>query len=451
MFHTYNNKYGAKILFYSVAFKKFSKTLFFINSLQILAFYYIIILTIFMKRGIKMKKLIAILLSAIISASFCACSAENGSSSQTNATETTVATTTEEAPLADTDIVKWVDYAEYDLEEDVPVKNIILMIGDGMGENIIKAAEVVKGDSLVMSGMPNKTHVTTYSASVESGAAEFTDSAASATAISTGVKTNNQMIGVDPDGNKLETICEYAMNKGLKTGLVDRHYVCHATPAGMIAHNDYRGNYAQILREMVNSGVNVMLGGGSQYYDISPKVQQAVADNNYKYITEESELLSLTNEEKVLGMFAYDNMGAADKEPTLATMTSKALELLDNDEGFFLMVEGSNIDVYEAKEDMATTIEQMKAFDQTVDLVLKWAEENPGTLVIVTADHETGGVQLPENPTPEDINDSCFTSGGEHTNTNVLLMASGAQSAGICENELIDNTDIAKYMRAVLE
>lgn len=93
----------------------------------------------------------------------------------------------------------------------------------------------------------------------------------------------------------------------------------------------------------------------------------------------------------------------------------------------------------------------IQGFDQTVDYVLKWAQEHPGTFVIVTADHETGGVTLPDNPKPEDINDSCFTSDGKHTNADVWLFASGAQSKGLCENDVIDNTDIAKYMRKVLE
>lgn len=323
------------------------------------------------------------------------------------------------------------------------------MIGDGMGENTIKATEIVKGDKLVMSGMKHKTHVTTYSQSVVEKKEKFTDSAASATALSTGTKTYNGCIGVDKDGNKLETICEYAQKCGMKTGLVDRHYMCHATPAGMIAHNDYRGAYRAILSEMVQSDVNVMLGGGSQYY--TPSVQEKAEKNGYKYITKESELMSLTDkDEKVLGLFAYDNMKNPELAPSLVTQTSKALELLENDNGFFLMVEGSNIDVSAAEEDMEDTIKQVEAFDQSVDYVLDWAEDHPGTLVLVTADHETGGVQIPENATAEDINNDCFTSGGDHTNTNVLLMADGACSEEICKEKLIDNTDIAKYMRKVL-
>ena len=156
------------------------------------------------------------------------------------------------------------------------------------------------------------------------------------------------------------------------------------------------------------------------------------------------------SDDKVLGMFAYENMKNAYREPTLTTMTSKALDLLDNDKGFFLMVEGSNIDVCESEQDMKGTIEQMMAFDHTVDYVLNWAQQHPGTLVLVTADHETGGVQIPDNATADDINNDCFTSDGEHTNTNVLLMAGGAQSAEICSSDVIDNTDIAKYMRKVL-
>lgn len=397
-----------------------------------------------------MKKILAVLMAAAMLTSFAACS--NSSASSSNTEQTTVSTTTEAvATSVETDNVDWVPYKEYNLDSNQEVKNVILMIGDGMGENIIKASEIVKGDKLIMSGLPYKTHVTTQSMSVIDGYAEFTDSAASATALSTGTKTYNQYIGVDKDGNNLETICEFAQSLGLKTGLVDRHYICHATPAGMAAHNSYRENYAQILRDMSDTGVNVMFGGGEQFYNEYAKTKKAVDENGYKVINSEEELLALDgSDEKVLGMFSYENMKDAFKTPTLTTMTSKALDLLDNDNGFFLMVEGSNIDVCESLLDMQGTLEQMMAFDHAVDYVLNWAEQHPGTLVLVTADHETGGVQIPENATAEDITDDCFTSGGDHTNTNVLLMADGANSENICSSELIDNTDIAKYMREVL-
>ena len=192
-----------------------------------------------------MNRILCTILASLMIISFCACSDSQSSAPQETTTavvETTAPATDEKLGLADTDVLEWVDYKEYNLEEDVPVKNIILMIGDGMGKNTIKSAEIIKGDKLIMSGMKNQTTVTTYSQSVTDGNAEFTDSAASATAISTGVKTDNGYIGLDPDGNKLETICEYAQKYEMKTGLVDRHYVCHATPAGMVAHNSSREN-----------------------------------------------------------------------------------------------------------------------------------------------------------------------------------------------------------------
>lgn len=396
-----------------------------------------------------MKKLLSVLLALSVVCSFAACSSSE--SSQTSATTASSQTETVAETSSPTEKLEWVDYAEYNLEEDVPAKNVILMIGDGMGKEIIKGSEVVKGDKLVMSGMKYSTTVTTYSQSVTDGNAEYTDSAAAATAISTGVKTLNGYIGLDSKEEKLETICEYAQSLNMETGLVARQVVSHATPAGMVAHNSSRSNYQQILREMINANVNVMFGGGSQYYQ-SPKVQKAVVENGYKYISSEDELNTLSKEDdKVLGMFAYDNIGSAEKTPSLINMTSKALDMLDNDKGFFLMVEGSNIDSYEHKQNMEQVLGQMQGFDQTVDYVLRWAQEHPGTLVIVTADHETGGVTLPDNPKPEDINDSCFTSDGKHTNADVWLFASGAQSKELCENDVIDNTDIAKYMRKVLE
>lgn len=398
-----------------------------------------------------MKKLLSVLLALTMVCSFAACSSSNSS----QATDTTSASQSETSAESvsteeNKEKLEWVDYAEYNLEEDVPAKNVILMIGDGMGKEIIRGSEVVKGDKLVMSGMKYKTTVTTYSQSVTDGNAEYTDSAASATAISTGVKTLNGYVGLDSKGEKLETICEYAQSLDMETGLVARQVVSHATPAGMVAHNSSRDNYQQILREMVRSDVNVLFGGGSQYYK-NKKVKNTVDECGYKYISSEEELNALNkDDDKVLGMFAYDNMGAADMSPSLKKMTSKALDMLDNDKGFFLMVEGSNIDSYEHNGNMEQVLGQMQDFDKAVDFVLKWAEEHPGTLVIVTADHETGGVTLPDDPKPEDINDDCFTSGGEHTNANVWLFASGAQSEELCEKDVIDNTDIAKYMRKVL-
>lgn len=167
-----------------------------------------------------MKKLLSALIAIAMLCSFTACtpSQGNGSSDAPSASQIEVQTETQAAEEPEVEKLEWVDFAQYSLEEDVPAKNIILLIGDGMGKNIIKASEVVKGDKLVMSGMPHSTTVTTYSQSVTDGKAEYTDSAA-ATAISTGIKTTNDSLGVDPDGEDVETICEFSQKLGMKTGL----------------------------------------------------------------------------------------------------------------------------------------------------------------------------------------------------------------------------------------
>ena len=132
-------------------------------------------------------------------------------------------------------------------------------------------------------------------------------------------------------------------------------------------------------------------------------------------------------------------------------MAEKAVDLLDGtDEGFFLMIEGAHIDKHSHSNDGKKMTESLLEFDRTVAAMLDYAEKAGETLVVVTADHAPGGVKLPDNPKPEDINDSCFTSDGEHTNVNVWRFASGAQSKELCEKDVIDNTDIAKYMRKVL-
>ena len=340
------------------------------------------------------------------------------------------------------DDLSFVEFKEYNLEEDTEVKNIILMIGDGMGENIIENAEIVKGDKLSMRGMPVKSYVTTDSLD------GTTDSAAAATAISCGIKTYNKYIGVDENGEAAETIIEFCKARGLKTGLVATQIIPHATPAGMVAHTDYRGLFNTILKQMINAEIDVMYGGGIEYTSTA-KTQARLADRGYTYIETADELFSADLEAPVMGAFNWSGM-AAGTLPSLTDMTASALDLLDNDDGFFLMVEESYIDIWEAELNMERTLKEMQSFDKCIDYTLSWAEEHPGTLVIVTADHETGGVTVPEDKKPENVNNDCFTSGGDHTSTNVPLFAAGARASELFSEDIIDNTDIAKIMRKAL-
>lgn len=392
-----------------------------------------------------MKKLISLTLAILLIFSLVSCN--NSTATQNEANTRTSETTVSVDKTADSS--EWTDFTTYTYNADVPVKNIILMIGDGMGENTIANAEIVKGDKLMMSGAPYKTHVTTNSLS------GTTDSAASATAMSCGVKTYNQYIGIDGDKKDAESICEFAQARGLNTGLVATQIINHATPAGMIAHVDYRDLYNVILKQMINADIDVMLGGGSEYY--TSKIEKLSKEHSYKYITTEEELNSLDTkaDDKVLGLFSYGAMYAGDT-PSLDTMAKSALDILSNksenngDNGFFLMIEGSEIDVQLSRVNMKAAMEEMRTFDKAIKVALDFASKNEGTLVIITADHETGGVIIPESKDKKDINNDCITSGGEHTNTNVALFAAGARADKIAENDVIDNTDIAKYMRQFL-
>lgn len=390
----------------------------------------------------KFLKSVAVILCMLtVCVAFAGCTNQNTNETTTPAVTTAPAT---EAVVTEParDNLSFVPFKEYNLEENVDVKNIILMIGDGMGENIIENAEIVKGDNLAMRSMPYKCYVTTDSLD------GTTDSAASSTAISCGIKTHNQYIGVDENKEAVETIVEFAKARGLKTGLVDTQIIPHATPAGMVAHTDYRGLYNVILKHMINANVDVLYGGGNEYTDTA-KMQSRINNAGYTYIKTANELYNNDLETPVIGAFNWNGMYAGNL-PSLTDMTVSALELLDGEEGFFLMVEESYIDICEADLDMEGTIKEMQSFDKCIDYTLSWAEAHPGTLVIVTADHETGGVIVPEDKKPENVNNDCFTSGGEHTSTNVALFAAGARAGELFTEDLIDNTDIAKIMRKAL-
>lgn len=389
---------------------------------------------------LNLAKALAVAAAAVTLLSFAGCTDESIKETDVITEPPTLVIPEDTQPTYDE--LGFVPYAEYTLQENTEVKNIILMIGDGMGENIIENAEIVKGDSLAMRAMPAKCYVTTDSLD------GTTDSAAASTAISCGIKTHNQFIGVDENRQAVETIIEFAKARGLKTGVVATQIVPHATPAGMAAHIDYRNNFNVILKQMIKANMDVMYGGGSEYSDTA-KMQARLENNGYTYITTPSELYEGGYDTPVLGCFSFGGMYAGHL-PSLTDMTASALELLDGDEGFFLMVEESYIDICEADLDMEGAIKEMQVFDKCIDYTLSWAESHPGTLVIVTADHETGGVIVPEDKKPENVNNDCFTSDGDHTSTNVPLFAAGARASELFCEEIIDNTDIAKIMRQAL-
>lgn len=287
-----------------------------------------------------------------------------------------------------------------------PAKNVILLIGDGMGFGQLTAARIVKGGSLYMDGFTYSGHASTYPDDPKEK--WVTDSAAAGTALATGVKSYNAAISVDVDKQPRKTILEAAQEAGKSTGLVTTTRITHATPAVFAAHNVNRDAEDEIALDMMNHNVTVLLGGGKQFF--VPKDQGGKrADgkdliteakyNGYAYV-ETKEDMDAVEKGKLLGLFAKSHMSyeldrPTTQEPSLAEMTRKAIEILSqNSNGFFLMVEGGRIDHASHAHDAAATVYDTLAFDEAVGVALDFALHNRDTLVVVTADHETGGLSV---------------------------------------------------------
>lgn len=294
-----------------------------------------------------------------------------------------------------------------------PARNVILLIGDGMGGSQIALGRyynlLVNGQDLRMTEVM-KRGSTGYLATHSEGSL-VTDSAAAATAMATGYKTNNGMIGMTPDGVHRTTILETARAKGKKVGLVTTARVTHATPAAFASHTTSRHNEDIIAGQMIELGVGVILGGGRRHFlpdnrggsrgdgrDLLSEAEKM----GYRVVKNRQGLVSLELKkiDKLLGLFNGDHMSYElrrnkDREPSLREMAAVAIEVLDkNERGFFLMIEGGRIDHAGHANHDDNAAAQLLAFDEAVGLAFDYALENGETLIIVTADHETGGLAI---------------------------------------------------------
>ncbi len=334
----------------------------------------------------------------------------------------------------------------YPLIEDGPIKNVIFIIGDGTGLAQLYSGQVnlVGTDNkLNVQKMPVTGLVTTHAAN-----RLITDSAAGATAYSCGVKTNNGMIGQLPDGRACKTILEMAEDQGKSTGLVATSTITHATPASYASHIDSRSKQAQIAEQYVTSSVEVLLGGGLEYFipksesgssrDDSRNLVEEFEANGYEFV-ENAEELNNSDSGKLLGLFSMSGMPSEVRTPTLSEMTSKALDVLSsNDEGFFLMVEGSQIDWAGHGNNAAYAMRELADFDAAIKTALDFALEDGETLVVVTADHETGGMNLLSGKTEEELKIVWTTD--YHTGIPVPLMAFGPHAIEF--TGWMDNTEV---------
>lgn len=273
-------------------------------------------------------------------------------------------------------------------------KNIILLIGDGMGVAQVYAAMSVSAEPLNLERFKHVGFHKTYSMN-----GYITDSGAGGTALSTGIKTCNQCIAVDTLGNPLKTILEYAEDNQLATGLVSTSSILHATPASFIAHEQSRSDYERIALDFLDIDIDLFIGGGKkQFTDREDHLN--LIDSLYKkqyHVIDGLENLNTETEGKFAVFTASEhNPKISDgRGDMLPVSTEKAIKVLSkNKKGFFLMVEGSQIDWGGHDKDIDYVISETLDFDKAIAKALDFAIRDGETLVIVTADHETGGLTI---------------------------------------------------------
>lgn len=272
------------------------------------------------------------------------------------------------------------------------VKNIIFMIGDGMGYEQISAAWVCNGGKLNLDNMSKIGIQRTYSANKL-----VTDSAAAGTALATGHKTNNGMVAMTPDTVAVKSLAEEAMEKGKRAGLAVTCRVNDATPAVFLSHSETRKNQEDIVEQMAGSGVYFLSGGGYKFWrdrEDGKDITEVVKAKGYSYVETKEDLMAVEEGPVVALMDSYELQPALDRGDILPASVTKALELLDNKKGFFLMIEGSMIDDGGHDNKAGHTMEEVFDFDRTLGIVLEWARKDGETLVVVTGDHATGGMTL---------------------------------------------------------
>jgi len=319
--------------------------------------------------------------------------------------------------------------------------NIILMIGDGMGISQMYAAYTVSRDNLNIAQCPNVALVKTLSKDNY-----ITDSAAAGTAIATGYKTNNGFIGMLPDKTPVRSILKFAEDNGLATGLISTSSITHATPASFIAIVDNRNMYEEIARQFLYTDIDVFIGGG---YDNFAKradslnLIDSLIVRNYQVVKTIPEMMEVTTGKMAALLYpVHAPKYSEGRGDMLSLATSKAIDLLSmNKKGFFMMVEGSQIDWGAHDNDLDYVIDETLDFVKACGVALEFARENGNTLVIITADHETGGLSLTDDQLISGKPEGKFAS-KDHSAIPVPLFTFGP--GGDQFHGLIDNTDIFK-------
>jgi alkaline phosphatase len=353
-------------------------------------------------------------------------------------------------------------------------KNIILLISDGMSLSQVSSYRLLKGgpnERIAVDKFPISGIVLTHSQD-----AIVTDSASSATAFSTGKKTNNGALGLDQDNQVLENFTEIIDKYGYVSSLISTSEITHATPAAYASHVDLRWKTDEISLQMMDSDVMTILGGGRHFFmpeEIGGKRSDEVnlleeIKTSHTILTKKTDMDNFdhSNKGRVVGLFADEALRDTDTpenhslEPTSSEMLNFALKRSEQFNssgcnGFFVMVEGSQVDWAGHANNLDYLKREMEDFDEAVRTALDFAKNNQETLVIVTADHETGGLLIepatPTNYTSPEVKFS-FNTGigyGSHTGVPVPVYAYGPGAINFTGT--LDNTDIFYAMIEALD
>lgn len=325
-------------------------------------------------------------------------------------------------------------------------KNIILMIGDGMGVAQVFAGITANHGKLFLDNCKHIGFSKTQSADDY-----ITDSAAGGTAISCGVKTYNGAIGVNNDTFAVKSILEEAEEKGLATGLVSTSAITHATPASFIAHQPNRGMYEAIAADFLNTDIDVFIGGGITHFSQRKDKRNLIKELKAKGYQVELEMdkIAKVKKGKLAGLTAGIHNGRiAERGDMLPVATKTALNILDNNnKGFFLMVEGSQIDWGGHANSTIYIVEEMLDFDQAIGKALDFAAKDGETLIVITADHETGGLTINGGDMSTGMVKGEYTT-GNHTAVMVPVFAYGPGAEEFIG--IMENTDLHQKMKKLL-
>ena len=327
------------------------------------------------------------------------------------------------------------------------IKNVIFMIGDGTGLSQWSVGWVANGGALNIDQMPVCGYSRTWCLDML-----VTDSCAGGTALAIGEKTKYGYIGVDENAQPVESNLQYAKRvKGMKTGVTVTCRINDATPADFCVHSASRKDEEGIAAQYLDANVDFISGGGTHFWNQRSDGRNLIEEmkaKGYTYVDKLEDIAGAQGD-KFLGLYdEYDLKPALDRGPILMESTMKAIQMLDNKKGFFLMVEGSQIDDWCHRNKVGYMCQELFDFDKVIGAVLEWAAKDGQTLVIVTADHNTGGLTLLKGSIEERTVKVHFsTKGHDGIVVPVFAFGPGAEAfAGVYEN-----SEIAQILKKLLK